>query len=104
VSPPSLVTATLFSGVLGLVYSPPTTTPFRASLNATEKIPAAEPPAWSGVSATRQVRPRSVDRNTRARSPPPVPIQTFDVACTVSQVPLAANAASPGNTGGAASV
>ena len=41
--------------------------PCIASEKATEKIPDAEFPACTGVSATAHVRPRSDDRNTRAR-------------------------------------
>src|SRR5947209_881029 len=82
VRPPSSLSATFTDGSFGLVYSPPTTTPCCASLKATEKIPAADVPACTGVSATDHVRPRSVDRNTRAVAPPPVPIQTFDDPCT----------------------
>src|SRR5437868_5232828 len=63
-----------------------------------EKMPDDEFPACTGVFATRHVRPRSVERKTRARAPPPVAIQTFDVPRTATQVPLAANAASPGRT------
>src|SRR6185437_14110217 len=40
----------------------------------------------------------------RARAPPPVAIHTLDDPCTARQVPLAANDASPGSTGGAPSV
>src|SRR6185437_343481 len=40
----------------------------------------------------------------RARAPPPVAMHTLDDPCTARQVPLAANDASPGSTGGAPSV
>jgi imidazoleglycerol-phosphate dehydratase len=45
--------------------SPPTATPFSASQKASPKRPALAPPG-SGVSATVHVRPRSVERKTRA--------------------------------------
>src|SRR5450759_94739 len=63
------------------------------------KRPAVGPPGIR-VDETLQVRPRSVERNTRASAPPPVAIHAFDEPCTVSWVLLAANAASPLSTGG----
>src|SRR5262245_45802170 len=52
-----------------------------------------------GVVAACQVVPPSIDLKTRA-APPPVAIQTLLWPWTVIQVPLAANAASPGSAGG----
>ena len=57
-------------------------------------------PARIGVGATVQVRPRSVERKTRAEEPPPVPNQAFEVPRTTRQVPLAAKAPSPGRAPG----
>src|ERR1035437_6383444 len=67
--------------------------------NAMQKGRAAAPPGIR-VDETLQVRPRSVERNTRASAPPPVAIHAFDEPCTVSWVLLAANASSPLSTGG----
>src|SRR5580704_12745794 len=70
-----------------------------ASRKAMEKIPAESGPWLIGVSATVQVLPASVERNTRAAFPP-VANQTLLVPWTAMQVPLAANAPSPSMAGG----
>src|ERR1700674_1282680 len=58
------------------------------------KMPAESGPWIIGVSATGQVLPALVERNTRATFPP-VANQTLMLPWTVMQVPLAANAPSP---------
>src|SRR4029078_7006594 len=64
-------------------------------------MPGDAVPRWIGVSATLQVRPRSVDRKTRALAAPPVPIHAFDLPCTMRQGPPAAKTPSPARTAGA---
>src|SRR2546421_12067614 len=56
-------------------------------------------PLGTGVVATVQVRPRSVEWNTRDAAPPPVANQASRWVAT-RQVPLAANADSPSRAGG----
>src|SRR5712691_1434187 len=57
-------------------------------------------PDCMGVSVTRQVCPRSAEENTRARTAPPEPIQTFDLPWRSSDELLAAKAASSGSIRG----
>jgi hypothetical protein len=57
-------------------------------------------PAHIGVSWAVQVRPQSFERKTRDTFAPPVPNQALPSPCATRQVPLAANAPSPGNAGG----
>ena len=80
--------------------SPPTTTPFRASRNATEKIPSEPVPLWRGVDATCHERQRSIEHSTRAVAAAPVPIQTWLPPQTQTLVPLAAKAPSFSRAGG----
>ena len=58
-------------------------------------LAAARFAAFNGVTETLQVRPLSVDRKTRALSPPPVPNQASEAPRTNRHVPLAAKAPSP---------
>src|SRR5215472_12940168 len=76
--------------------------PLVTSENASEKIPDEALAGCMGVSATLQLFPRSLERNTRATLAPPVANQTFLSPCTVKQELLAAKAPSLGNAGGSA--
>src|SRR5262245_21521759 len=76
--------------------------PACAVWKASEKIPEDELAGCTGVSATCQVLPRSVERKTRATLAPPVANHTFCFPCTVRQELLAANALSLGRVGGSA--
>src|SRR5713226_10211703 len=79
--------------------SPPPTIPCRGSRKATEIAPALGE-LTSGVSYAFQVSPPSLVAKILAVVEPPVAIQAFDSPCVATQVPLAANEASPGNAGG----
>src|SRR5437588_8479706 len=79
--------------------SPPATIPFQGSRNATE-IPPALGELTRGVSYASQVSPPSLVAKILAIVEPPVAIQAFLPPCVATQVPLAANEASPGNAGG----
>src|SRR6266478_5936882 len=79
--------------------SPPPTIPLRGSRKATEIAPALGE-LTSGVSYAFQLSPPSRVAKILAVVAPPVAIQAFVLSCVVMQVPLAANEASPGNTGG----
>src|ERR1700758_2472712 len=79
--------------------SPPPSTPCRGSRNATE-TPPAEGELISGVSYAFQVLPPSLVARILATVEPPVAIQAFLSPSVATQVPLAANDASPGNAGG----
>ena len=63
------------------------------------KMPAAGPLS-NGVSYAAQVLPWSRVAKTRAIVEPPVPIHALLLPSVVTQVPLEANEASPGNAGG----
>src|SRR5207245_9089793 len=79
--------------------SPPATMPFQGSRNATVIAPALGE-LTSGVSCAFQVSPPSLVAKVLAMVEPPVAIQAFLPPCAATQVPLAANEASPGNAGG----
>src|SRR5438093_11098182 len=96
VLPPSFdvaVSAELFDA-----KSPPATIPFRGSRNATVIAPALGE-LTSGVSYAFHVSPPSLVARILAVVEPPVAIQAFLPPCVATQVPLAANEASPANAG-----
>src|SRR5207247_9618871 len=97
VRPPSLDVAA--SAESFEAKSPPATMPFQGSRNATVIAPALGE-LTSGVSYTFQVSPPSLVAKVLAMVEPPVAIQAFLPPCVATQVPLAANAASPGSAGG----
>src|SRR5437763_15999696 len=79
--------------------SPPATMPFQGSRKATVMAPALGE-LTSGVSYALQVSPPSLVARILATVEPPVAIQAFLPPCVATQVPLAANEASPRNAGG----
>src|ERR1700694_3146762 len=79
--------------------SPPPRMPCLGSRRATE-IPPALGELTSGVSYAFQVSPPSLVAKILAMVEPPVAIQAFIPPWVATQVPLAANEASPGNAGG----
>src|SRR5579872_5992673 len=97
VFPPSLDVAT--AALLLAAKSPPPTMPFQGSRNATLIAPAVAE-LGSGVSYAFQVSPPSLVARILAMVAPPVAIHAFYSPWVVTQVPLAANEASPGNAGG----
>src|SRR5205807_10330474 len=97
VRPPSFDVAA--SAELFDAKSPPATMPFQGSRNATVIAPALGE-LTSGVSYAFQVSPPSLVAKVLAMVEPPVAIQAFLPPCVATQVPLAANEASPGNAGG----
>src|SRR5437667_4441648 len=97
VRPPSLDVAA--SAESFEAKSPPATMPFQGSRKATVMAPALGE-LTSGVSYAIQVSPPSLVAKILAIVEPPVAIQAFLPPCVATQVPLAANEASPGNAGG----
>src|SRR5881392_117123 len=97
VRPPSLDVAA--SAESFEAKSPPATMPFQGSRKATVMAPALGE-LTSGVSYAFQVSPPSLVAKNLAIVEPPVAIQAFLPPCVATQVPLAANEASPGNGGG----
>ena len=79
--------------------SPPATMPFQGLRKATVIAPALGE-LTSGVSYAFHVSPPSLVARILATVEPPVAIQAFLPPCVATQVPLAANEASPGNAGG----
>src|SRR5437016_834616 len=73
--------------------------PWNGSRKATVKAPPLGE-LKSGVLYAFQVSPRSLVARILAVVEPPVAIQAFLPPCVATQVPLAANEASPSNAGG----
>src|SRR5438045_6558844 len=73
--------------------------PCHGSRKSTMKAPALGE-LTSGVLYAFHVLPWSLVARTLAMAEPPVAIQAFLPPCVVTQVPLDANDASPGNAGG----
>src|SRR5882762_10328617 len=97
--PPSLDMAVLaLFGSLGS-KSPPPTMPCQGSRKSTVKAPALGE-LTSGVPYAFHVSPPSLVLRILAMVEPPVAIQAFLSPWVATQVPLAANDASPGNAGG----
>src|SRR5438445_7379641 len=97
VRPPSLDVAA--SAESFEAKSPPATMPFQGSRKATVMAPALGE-LTSGVSYAFQVSPPSLVARILAIVEPPVAIHAFLPPCVVTQVPLDAKEASPGNAGG----
>src|SRR5437879_11434799 len=97
VRPPSFDVAA--SAELFEAKSPPATIPFKGSRNATVIAPALGE-LTNGVSYAFQVSPPSLVAKILAIVEPPVAIQAFLPPWVATQVPLAANDASPGNASG----
>src|SRR5580704_18943459 len=97
VCPPSFDVA--MSALAFEAKSPPPTTPCRGSRKATLIAPAVDE-LTSGVPYAFQLSPPSLVARILAMVAPPVAIQAFPRPCVVTQVPLAANEASPVNAGG----
>src|SRR5437899_12536226 len=97
VRPPSFDVAA--SAELFDAKSPPATIPFQGSRKATVIAPALGE-LTSGVSYAFQVSPPSLVANILAIVEPPVATQAFLPPCVATQVPLAANEASPGHACG----
>ncbi|GAA1425637.1 hypothetical protein GCM10009601_33000 [Streptomyces thermospinosisporus] len=70
------------------------------SRKASAKTPRAGSPAGTGASVAVQVRPRSAECSTRARSAPPVASQTSFGPAETRHWPPAAKPASPSGAGG----
>src|ERR1700686_15637 len=97
VRPPSFEVAA--SAAVFEARSPPPTIPFTGSRKATEIAPALGE-LTSGVSYAFQVSPPSLVAKILAIVEPPVATHAFSRPSVVTQVPLAANEASPVSAGG----